>query len=41
MDKELIAKIDELIEASRAELATDTIKLVNIKSVQGEPFRNH
>ena len=28
---DLIAKIDELIEASRADLAADTIKLVDIK----------
>ena len=35
---DLITKIDELIEASRAELAADTIKLVNMKSVMGEPL---
>ena len=35
---DLIAKIDELIEASRADLAADTIKLVDIKSVMGVPL---
>lgn len=34
---ELLAQIDALIEASRGELAADTIKLVNIRSVQTEP----
>ena len=37
MDKELLAKIDKLIEEDRAELAKDVIKLVNIKSTRGEP----
>lgn len=38
MNNDLIAKIDKLIEDSRADLVADTIKLVNIKSVQGEPL---
>lgn len=38
MKGKLIEKIDALIEASRKELAADIIKLVNIKSVQGEPL---
>ena len=32
-----IQDIDREIEAVRPELARDTIRLVNIKSVQGEP----
>lgn len=34
--QDLIDKIDELIAASKADLAADTKKLVNIKSVKGE-----
>ncbi len=36
MKDDIIAKIDKLIEEDRAELAKDTIKLVNIKSVRSE-----
>ena len=38
MKEKWIAQVDELIEGARHELAADTIKLVNIKSVQGEPL---
>jgi succinyl-diaminopimelate desuccinylase len=40
MDAELISKIDGLIEKYTKDLVADTIKLVNIKSVQGKPCRN-
>ena len=38
MNTDLIREIDALIEASREELAIDTIKLVNIKSVKSDPL---
>ena len=38
MNTELIQKIDEAIEASERELVQDIIRLVNIKSVKGEPL---
>ena len=38
MNQELIKKIDELIEADRANIAADVIKLVNIRSVREEPL---
>ena len=43
MDEKLIEKIDEMIEEATADLARDTIKLVNVKSVEdkavpGAPF---
>lgn len=37
MDKNIITKIDEMIEASKSELARSTIEMINIKSVTGEP----
>ena len=40
MNTDLIREIDALIEASREELAADTIKLVNIKSVKSAPVPN-
>ncbi len=40
MNKELISKIDNLIEESTENLVTETIKLVNIKSVEEKPCRN-
>lgn len=39
MNTELISKIDEMIEKSTKNLVDDTIKLINIKSVQEEPSR--
>ncbi len=36
MDKDLLQKIDERIDAVRSELAQTTIEMVNIKSVRGE-----
>ena len=38
MNQELIKKIDELIDADRANIAADVIKLVNIRSVREEPL---
>jgi len=38
MYEELLEKIDKLIDESTEKLAYDTIKLVNIKSVKGEPL---
>lgn len=38
MDSEIIFKIDSMIEASREKLVRDTIRLVNIKSVMGDPM---
>lgn len=37
MDEKLISKIDQLIEEFEPNLVSDTIKLVNINSEQGEP----
>jgi succinyl-diaminopimelate desuccinylase len=34
----LLSLIDQEIQASRAELARDLIRLIGIKSVQGEPL---
>jgi succinyl-diaminopimelate desuccinylase len=38
MDTELIQKIDAAIEAAERDIVADTIRLVNIKSVEGEPL---
>lgn len=38
MGSELIKKIDELIEADYDSIVKDTIELINIKSVRGEPL---
>ena len=38
MSEQLLQQIDQLIEASTEQLAADTIKLVNIKSVQESPL---
>ena len=38
MEPSLLLQLDELIEASRADLARTTIDLTNIKSVQGDPL---
>lgn len=40
MNTELISKIDEMIEKYTPNLISDTIKLVNIKSVQGKPTKS-
>ena len=37
MDKALIKRIDLEIEKARQALARDTIRLIGIKSVKGEP----
>ncbi len=37
MNEELLKKIDEEIENCRADLARDTIRLIAVKSVRGEP----
>ena len=38
MNEQLLKQIDQLIEESTEQLAADTIKLVNIKSVQEAPL---
>lgn len=38
MSLNLLSKIDEMIDESSRDLVSDTIKLVNIKSVEGEPL---
>ena len=38
MEKKLIEKIDALIEKCEEELIKDTMRLINIKSEQGEPM---
>ena len=38
IDEKLIARIDKAIENERKALAADVIRLVNIKSVQGDPI---
>ena len=40
MNEDLLIKIDEMIEKRTQYLVSDTIKLVNIKSVQGKPKKN-
>ena len=38
MSLKMLSKIDEMIDESTRFLISDTIKLVNIKSVEGEPL---
>ncbi len=38
MDEQLIRQIDELIDADRANIAADVIRLVNIRSVREAPL---